>query len=191
MKIVRLEGTRTGFKVRADLARLAARSSQQFLTYAIVVDFLKGKSKLDYELSKIIHTSDKSVLYIEKFIRNKVTIKKSDHIIALLCIFSEDSFGAKILADEFYDYVEELQDRLNECAEHNYNGVHSAVSIMDFLGHSDFLDGKPYDVWYLLYNLFLHKEGLCLILEDTDTPDSSLLFNMKYKIETYAEKLRS
>lgn len=189
MKIVKANGKASGLRVRADLARLAARSSQKFLNYTMVSDFLQGNSKLDYETAKLIYNADKSVLYVEKFVKNRVSIKKTDHIIALLCIFSEDSFGAKILSDEFYDYVEELQERLNECAEHNYHGVHSAVTVMDFLGFSDFLDGKPYDVWFLLYNLFLHKEGLCLILEDTDMPDATLLMNMKYKIENYASKL--
>lgn len=190
MKIVKLQGNVTGMRVRSDLARLASRKSQKFLTYRIVNDFLKGLTKLDYETSKVIYTSDKAVLYVEKFTRSKIPIKKTDHIIALLCIFSEDSFGSRILSDDFYDYVLELQERLDECAEHNYNGVMSAASVMDFLGFSSFLEGKPYDVWYLLYNLFLHKEGLCLILEDTDVPDSSLLMNMKYKIENYAEKLK-
>lgn len=191
MKIVKANGKASGIKVRADLSRLASSGSQKFLSYSMVSEFLQGNSKLDYETSKVIYTSDKSILYIEKFTHSKVAIKKTDHIIALLCIFSEDSFGARILSDEFYDYVSELQERLDECAEHNYNGVLSAVTVMNFLGYSDFLQGKPYDVWFLLYNLFLHKEGLCLILEDTDVPNSSLLLNMKYKIENYASRLQS
>lgn len=189
MKIVKTNGEVAGLRVRADLARLATRGSQQFLSYAVVRNYLKGKTKLDYEASKIIYNSDKSLVYIERFVKNKVKIKKSDHIVALLCIFSEDSFGARILSDEFYDYIEELQERLDECAEHNYNGVLSAVTIMDFLGFSSFLEGKPHDVWFLLYNFFLHQEGLALVLEDTDTADSSLLLSMKYKIETYAARL--
>lgn len=189
MKIVRVEGRATGMKLRADLARLASRSSQKFLSYSVVSEFLKGSTALDYETAKIIFNVDKSILYIEKFMKNGLPIKKADHIIALLCVFSEDSFGARILSDEFYDYVEELQERLDECAEHNYNGVLSAVSVMEFLGFSSFLEGKPHDVIFLLYNLFLHKEGLCLILEDTDMPNATLLFNMKYKIENYAQTL--
>lgn len=191
MKIVKTNGKASSVKVRADLARLAARGSQKFLSYSMVSEFLQGNSKLDYETSKVIYTADKSILYVEKFTHSRVAIKKTDHIIALLCIFSEDSFGARILSDEFYDYVSELQERLDECAEHNYNGVQSAVTVMDFLGYSDFLEGKPYDVWFLLYNLFLHKEGLCLILEDTDVPDAALLLTMKYKIENYATRLKS
>lgn len=178
-------------RVRADLARLAARHSQKFLSYSVVSEYLQGRSKEDREMAEIIINSNRSVTYIEKFVRNKVTIKKSHHIVALLCIFSEDSFGARILADEFYDYEDELQERLDECADHKYHGVFSAVSVMDFLGHSQFLEGRPYDVWFLLYNFFLHKEGLCLILEDTDVPDATFLMNMKYKIENYANKLQS
>lgn len=191
MKIVRVNGKASSLRVRADLARLVSRNSQKFLTYQIVSDYLQGRTKLDYQTSKAIYTADKAIDYIEKFVSNKVTVKKADHIVALLCIFSEDSFGSRILSDDFYDYSEELQDRLNACAEHNYHGVHSAVSVMDFLGFSNFLEGRPHDVWFLLYNLFLHKEGLCLILEDTDVPDKSMLFNMKYKIENYATRIRT
>ena len=191
MKIVLAQGKATGIRVRADLARLASRNTQKFIDYSIVSNFLAGKTTLDYDTSKIIFQSDKSVLYVEKFVKSNVLLKKTDHIIALLCIFSEDSFGARILSDEFYDYVEELQERLDEGAEHNYNGVLSAVTIMDFIISSDFLEGRPYDVLFLLYNLFLHKEGLCLILEDTDVPDSSLILNMKYKIEAYAKRIKS
>lgn len=190
MKIVKTNGEAVAMKVRADLAKLSIKGSQQFLSYNIVKDFLKGKTKLDYEASKIIYNADKSLIYIERFVQQKVTIKKSDHIVALLCIFSEDSFGARILSEEFYDHIEELQDRLDECKEHNYHGVLSAVTVMDFLGFSSFLDGKPVDVWFLLYNFFLHQEGLALILEDTDTLDSTLLLSMKYKIESYADRIR-
>lgn len=191
MKIVHSNGKATGLRVRCDLARLASRGSQKFLTRHVVTDYLEGRTELDYETSKMIFNADKSISYIERFVRNRVRIDKTDHIVALLCVFSDDSFGSRILSDDFYDYAEELQERLDMCEEHNFNGVLSAVSVMDFLGFSDFLEGKPYDVWFLLYNLFLHKEGLCLILEDTDVPDASLLLAMKYKIETHASKLRA
>lgn len=187
MKIVKTNDA-SGLRVRADLARLASRSSQQFLTYSTVRNFLKGVTKLDYETSKVIYNVDKSLVYVERFVQNKVPIKKSDHIVALLCIFSEDSFGARILSDEFYDYIEELQERLNECKGFNYRGLQSAVTVMDFLSFSSFLEGKPIDVWFLLYNFFLHQEGMALILEDTDPIDSSLIYTMRYKVEECAKK---
>ena len=189
MKIVYVNNPGTGLRVRSDLARLTASTSQKFLSHSMVRDYLEGKTKLDYKLAKTIMGADKSVLYIEKFVSNKIAIKSADHLVALLCIFSHDSLGSKVLSEEFYDYVGELQSKLDECAKYNYNGVHSAVIIMDYLGNSGFLEGKPIDVWYLLYNLFLHKEGVCLVLEDTDPPDSSLILDMKYRIQRYASKL--
>jgi hypothetical protein len=184
VKIVKSENTKT--KLRADLARL---STQKFLEIGTVQKFLNGDIKLDYETSKVIHSADKAISYIERFKENGVLITKSDHIIALLCIFSEDSMGTQILSDEFYEHTGELQAYLDSCKSSKYSGVHSAVEVMEFLGVSEFMQGNPYDVWYLLYNFFLLQSGISLILEDTDTPGSAMLLDMKYKVEAYANKL--
>lgn len=185
MKIVKSENTK--IKLRADLARL---STQKFLEIGTVQQFLLGNLKLDYSTSKVIHNADKAVSYIERFKENGVLITKADHIIALLCIFSDDSMGTQILSEEFYEHTSELQAYLDDCEVSRYSGVQSAITVMEFLGVSEFMQGNPYDVWYLLYNFFLIQSGVSLILEDTDTPGSAMLYDMKYKVEAYANKLR-
>lgn len=184
MKIVESKGVH--LKLRADLARL---STDKFLDAATINSFMQGKIKLDFKTSKVIHTADKAIGYIERFKENGVLITRADQIIALLCVFSEDSMGAQILSEDFYEHTEELQERLDSCGDSNYHGVKSASVVMEFLGFSEFIQGSPFEVWFLLYNYFMMQSGVSLILEDTDTPGPSLLMDMKYKVDLYANKI--
>lgn len=190
MRIVKLD-KRSALRVRSNLAQLTTEGSQQFLTVRVVGEYIIGHTNLPYETSKIICNADKAISYIEKFTRSRVPIKRVEHIVALLCIFSDDSLGGGVLSEEFHTSIPVIQRRMDACYSHGYSEDSVAVEVLDLITSNSLLSNNVYAASFLLYNFFLFKMNLTLILEDTDTRDSSLLLNMKYKVNGYAKKFSS
>lgn len=190
MRIVRLD-KRSALRVRSNLAQLTTEGSQQFLSVRSVGEFLINQSDLPYSTAKIICNADKAISYVEKFTRSRVPIKRVEHIIALLCIFSQDSLGGGVLSEKFHSKIPTIQRRMDDCYSDGYVEDAVAVEVMNLITSDSLLSGNTYASVYLLYNFFLFKMNVALILEDTDARDSSLLLNMKYKVDRHAQKFRS
>lgn len=185
MRIVASE--KAGVRVRTDLAKLSEDSAQIFLTTRAVRGFLKGGDKLDYRTANVISTANKALLYVERFARSRLRVKRVDHIVALLCLYSEDSFGTRVLSPEFGNSLRGLQDVMDGVIEEGYSGVRLAMQVMDYINDNDFLYNKSPAPVYLLYNFLLHQDGYALVLDDTDQIDASLVLSMRYKVQNFAK----
>ena len=185
MRIV--ESTKAGMRVRTDLARLSEDSAELFLTTRDVRDFLKGRIKLDHKTSNVINTANKAMLYVEKFAKARVRVRRVDHVVALLCLYSEDSFGTRVLSPEFHTCLKALQEQMDDIVEGGYSGLKLALRVMDFVADNDFLYNKSPAPIYLLYNFLLHQDGYALVLEDTDQLDATLPLNIRYKVHGFAK----
>lgn len=186
MRIVKSTGA--GHRVRADLARLDKKASELFITSRVVQRFMGGEGKLDVKASSIILTADRSIKYVEKFSSSRVRIRRADHIIALLCLYSEDSFGARVLAEDFHKKVRALQELLEGYKDKPYDALTIGLDVISFMSRTEMFYDKSPAPLYLLMNFFLFQEGLSLILEDTDEVNSTLGMTMRYKVESYAKK---
>ena len=171
---------------------LALRSSIVMLSghgsfgMSVIKNVMENSVRLTYDEVLPIVAADRCAKYIEAFHLSGFSVDSEDYIVALASTYTQDMLGNSLFKPQFSKELPRVRKLLLRGYDEEWRSFKLAYQVISLVNDLQLFRKDEVAILFLVANLIIAESNHLLVLEETDTIDSSLLFSIKMELKRHA-----